>query len=175
MIHTRILDEKDKELVPRYLEILYSGLDRIKNLYSGTEIADAVKLYTPEYVYNHLTKNAERRFTAGFYMGKLEGVLIESFDKPQPDVNRTNISWVVSNLEGRGLATRLIHDCLYGAIGEGKDQISLVVAEKNNSARILYQNKGFGYEEDAGNGLIAMHHVINRAKLLGETDERRSM
>jgi GNAT superfamily N-acetyltransferase len=137
---TRILTPEDRPIVPAYVALFNKVLDEIGQFYNTATLQDARNHYTAAYVSSHLTPDQERRFIGHFSRERLNGILIESFDKEE---NRTGINWVMAEEKGKGIGTSLIQDCIGRAKEEGKSHIALAVSQTNNSARKLYERLGF--------------------------------
>lgn len=164
MENCRILTPGDAELIPSYLQILRNGLDEIEPFYTRGEIANALALYTPNYVANHLRPNKEKRFVGHFKRDSLDGILIEGFDQQKGEgfvVNRALINWVIAQTKGEGIGTALIRDCIERAEEESKDVVSLVVSRQNQDAIRLYKKLGFKSDVVDSTHSSLMHFFIN--------------
>lgn len=162
-VNCRVLEEKDGEIIPIYLDIVQTGLEGLRGKYSSPkEIADAMRKYSQNYLAQQLTSKGDCRLIGAFRENSLDGVLIEGFRRQDP-YNLTRINWMFARTPGAGIGTSLLHDIKSRAEAEGNDIVELLVSEKNPGAKRLYAREGFIETADfpEREGTIPLFYFIN--------------
>lgn len=140
---TKIITEKDRQIIPAYSGILRARMQDIAHFYSGTPIVqETLDKYTKEYLSRCLSGKEGSRLVGHFSDSSLDGILIETFKREEP-YDITVLGWIMANKSGLGIGSRLITDSIQRARAENKAGLQLVVANENLDAQRLYGKLGF--------------------------------
>ena len=140
---TKVLTEKDRQIIPAYSGILRARMEDISHFYSGTPIVqETLDKYNSEYLARCLSGKEDSRLVGHFSDNNLDGILIEGF-KSEGQYDITVLRWIMANQSGRGIGGRLITNSISRARAENKAGLQLVVAKENLDAQRLYNKLGF--------------------------------